>query len=287
MKIVLLIIITLLTGCSTNITTQSFVYQDKQLEQSLNIDQIKTELADAKVSASVSQISLTTEDGITLRGIKLIREDARVNIVFFSGNGMKISKSSKILNHFALIPANVVWFDYRGVGVSDKKEKLLLDDLRMDSLSIFDYAKNELPDSLPIAIHGLSMGSLIATYVANNKKTDGLILDGAISTVPELVDNLIPIWMSPFYTVNVSSELSEISNIDLIKNYHNPLLLLIGEDDQTTPVEYSKALYQASPSVTKVITIVPNVDHGVAMKKEQSIKAYQDFISQLPCCKSS
>jgi len=89
---------------SANYTTESFVYQDEQPEKQLNITKIQTDLTEAKISAVASAVSLTTEDGITLRGVKLINKDALVNIVFFSANGMKISTSSKILNMFSLLP---------------------------------------------------------------------------------------------------------------------------------------------------------------------------------------
>ena len=70
---------------------------------------------------------------------------------------------------------------------------------------------------MPTTIHGLSMGSLIATDVANNKDMDALIFDGAINKVPQLVDNLMPTWSKLFYSIYLSSELAEINNIDFIK----------------------------------------------------------------------
>ncbi|WP_057831497.1 alpha/beta hydrolase [Colwellia sp. TT2012] len=286
MKTITILFILLLSGCSANYTTESFVYQDDEPEKQLNITKIQTELAEANISAVVSDVSLKAEDGITLRGIKLINKDALVNIVFFSANGMKISTSSKILNKFSLLPANVIWFDYRGMGVSDKKDKLSLNNLRTDALRIFDFSKIEFPENLPTTIHGLSMGSLIASYVANNKDIDALILDGAISTVPQLVDNLMPTWSKLFYSINLSPELAEINNVDFIKEYNKPLLFLIGEDDSTTPVANSKELYDISPSSVKVLAIIPDTEHAQTMKKDKAIKAYQDFINNLVCCKN-
>ncbi|MBA6265264.1 MAG: alpha/beta hydrolase [Colwellia sp.] len=286
MKTVAILFFLLLSGCSANYTTESFVYQDEQPEKQLNITKIQTELIEANISAVVSAVSLTAEDGITLRGVKLVNQDALVNIVFFSANGMKVSTSSKILNKFSLLPANVIWFDYRGMGVSDKKENLSLNSLRSDALRIFDFSKGEFPTNLQTIIHGLSMGSLVASYVAGNKEIDALILDGAISTVPELVDNLMPTWSKPFYSVNLSAELAKINNIDLIKEYSKPLLFLIGEDDSTTPVVNSKELYNISSSLVKVLAIIPNTEHGETMRKDKAIKAYQDFINKLICCKN-
>jgi alpha/beta superfamily hydrolase len=284
MKIIAILFTLLLSSCSANYTTESFVYQDKQPEKQLDITKIQTDIDDAHISAVVSAVSLTTIDGTTLKGVKLLNDNALVNIVFFSANGMKISSSSKILNKFSLLPANVIWFDYRGVGVSDKKQKLSLNHLQTDALRVFDFSKNALPSNLPMTIHGLSMGSLIAAYVANNKEIEALTLDGAIYNVPQLVDNLIPTWSKPFYSITLSPELAEINNVDSIKTYNKPLLLLIGENDSITPIENSQALYNISTSKVKTLAIIPDTKHGETLKKDKAIEAYQAFIEQLVCC---
>lgn len=284
MKATTLLLFLLLSGCTANYTTQSFVYQDEKPEQGHDIDKIQNHLNDEDIIATVSAISLITKDGSTLKGVKLINKDALVNIVFFSANGMKIKTSSKILNKFSLLPANVIWFDYRGMGASDKKDILSLANLQTDALSIVDFSKTQLPTHIPFITHGLSMGSLIASYVANNRNVDALILDGAIHTVPELVDNLIPGWSKPFYTINLSPELANISNGDAIKSYKNPLLLLVGEDDSTTPVVNSQELLNLSGSKIKELAIIPDIGHGETMRKAETIEVYKQFIKQITCC---
>ena len=271
----------LLSGCSAHYTTESFIYQDSQPEKRLNIAKIQSELNAVDNSAVVSSVSLKFENGITLRGIKLMNKDALVNIVFFSANGMKISSSSRILNKFSLIPANVIWFDYQGMGVSDKNEKLSITSLRNDALQVFDFSKNDLPANLPIVIHGLSMGSVVASYVASSKETDALILDGAITTVSRIADNLMSAWSKPFYSITLSPELEEINNVDFLKKYRKPLLLLVGENDSTTPAKDSEELYNISPSKLKFLSIITNTEHAQTMKKGETIKAYQDFINRL------
>jgi alpha-beta hydrolase superfamily lysophospholipase len=200
---------------------------------------------------------------------------------------MKIRQSTKILNKFSLLPVNIIWFDYRGMGVSDKKSTLSLTNLKTDALGIFDYSKKTLPQHLPMAIHGLSMGSIIASYVAVNKDVDALILDGAISSVSTLVDNLMPTWSKAFYSVTLSVELAEIDNSDFIKDYTKPLLLIIGADDSITPPANSEQLYQLSPSQIKVLALISDTEHAMTMKKSQTIKAYLNFINTITCCKSS
>lgn len=281
MKICTIILSLLLSGCAVNITADSFIYQDDIAEKQLDLKAIKSKITHDADLTEISEISLITQKGITLKGVKLLHKNAQINIIFFGGGGMKISSSYDVLNQFSLLSANVIWFDYRGTGVSEKKENLNVSALKSDALIVFDFAIKNLPSGIPVAIHGLSMGSLLATYIANERSIDALILDGAISSVPELVDNLVPTWSKLFSTVKISPELAKIDNIELIKHYSKPLLFLVGENDSTTPVRFSQELYDASSSSVKKLEIIPNAEHGNTMKKNEAIKVYKHFINYL------
>lgn len=281
MKICTIFLILLLSGCAVNITADSFIYQDEKVEPELDLSFIEGKVSNNSALINISEVSLTTQEGSILKGVKLLHEDALVNIVFFGGSGMKISKAAGILNQFALLPANVIWFDYRGTGVSETKRKINVVDLQNDALTIFGFSTKNLPDSIPTTIHGLSMGSLLASYIASEREVNGLVLDGAISTVPALIDNVVPAWSTVFSTVTVSPELANIDNIALIKKYNNPLLFLAGNDDTTTPVKFSQDLYDASNSQEKTLAIIPDSEHGQTMKKDEAIRAYTLFINLL------
>jgi alpha-beta hydrolase superfamily lysophospholipase len=284
MKLITLIFALLLSGCAIDITTKSFVYQADNIDPALNLSDIQTTLSNAPVHSALSTVSLTSEDGLTLNGIKLIHDDAKVNVVLFGGNGMTISNASEILNHFVLLPANVIWFDYRGMGLSAKSDSLTIAQLKIDALSVFDFAEQSLPQDLPMLTDGISMGSLLAGYVASERNVDGVVLDGAINSVPQLVDNLIPTWTKIFSTVTVSPELAAINNSEIIKLIDTPLLLLAGEDDTTTPLVFAQQLYGASPSENKVLAIIPGTEHAQPMAKDEAISAYKLFIASLSCC---
>jgi hypothetical protein len=280
-------ILLLLSGCAINLTTDSFVYQDKAVEAQLNLTEIKTKITDDNGLINLNQVEVITSDNIKLKGVEFLHNNAIANIVLFGGNGMKISKANGILNQFSQLPANIIWFDYRGVGVSEKHEQLRVRDLQQDALVVYDFAHKHFSNDKPVLIHGISMGSLLATFVAGQRPIDGLILDGAISTVPDLIDNITPTWSKIFSTIVVADELNEIDNIELIKKYHNPLLFLASENDEVTPVNFSQALLQASDSREKSMAIIQNIGHGQTMKTEQALKQYIAFIDKLKCCNKS
>jgi len=282
--VILLTLLFLLSGCSVNITADSFIYQDEEVEAQVNVEEIRGKITHNSALINIAETSLTTQEGSVLKGVKLLRSDAMMNIILFGGSGMKISQSAGILNYFALLPVNVIWFDYRGVGVSEKNRELNVADLQTDALNIFDFSTINLPENIPTAIHGISMGSIMASYIASERVVDALILDGAISTVPELVEYVVPSWSKLFSTVTVSPELAKIDNIELIKKYHNPLLFLAGSDDTTTPIKFSQELFDAASSQDKTLAIIPDIGHGKNMKKDQAIAAYTIFIEKVTCC---
>lgn len=168
--------------------------------------------------------------------------------------------------------------------MSEKQESLSIEQIKMDALSIFDFSTTAFEQPLPIVIHGLSMGSLVGSYVASERAVDGLILDGAINSVPQLVDNLIPFWVKLFSTVTIADELAQIDNTQLLKAFDKPILFLIGSADSTTPVAFSEQLYRLSPSSNKVLEILPQTEHAQSLTQEAAITAYKSFIASLDCC---
>lgn len=79
----------------------------------------------------------------------------------------------------------------------------------------------------------------------------------------------------------MAPELAKIDNIQLIKNYSGPLLILVAQDDSITPVKFSQKLYEATSSSEKTLAIILDSEHGKPMKKNQTIKAYQRFIKKI------
>jgi len=280
-QIITLCLTVILGGCAVDISTKSFVYQAKTQDTALALGKISDTLSNISAPTTLHAISLTTDDKVTLNGIKLSHHQATANVVLFGGNGMTIAKSHKILNHFANIPVNIIWFDYRGSGLSQTIDALTIEQMKRDATTIVNFAKNQQQDNLPLLVHGISMGSLMAGSVSQESAIDGLILDGAITNVPDLVDNLMPFWSKPFTRVNLSAELADIDNTKLLADYTKPLLILAGDDDEQTPISFAKSLLNASKSTDKHLVVVKDSGHAQSIKDNDVIKQYQQFIESL------
>ena len=60
-----------------------------------------------------------------------------------------------------------------------------------------------------------------------------------------------------------------------------PVLLLVGSEDRTTPPRLSEALYAASPlpPARKTLAVVPGADHTDVLEHQQAIAAYRRFLA--------
>lgn len=88
--------------------------------------------------------------------------------------------------------------------------------------------------------------------------------------------------MTPFFvSTTIQPELAEISNTTLLERYAGPLLMLVGNEDDTTPVKFSQKLYQAAASERKTLAVIPGRDHGYSMESDKAIERYRRFIETL------
>ncbi|RDV25548.1 alpha/beta hydrolase [Alteromonas aestuariivivens] len=270
----------ILCSCALDVSPKSFIHQDSETKE-LDTTALLQAVNRAEAKISLTPVSLTNAQGILLSGVIASYPEPIVNIVFYAANGMTINNASALLAHFSRIPANILWVDYQGTGASEKAKKLQVAHLQADALQVFDYASKVFENNLPVVLHGLSMGSLLATYVAQNRSADGLVLDGAIGSVPDLVGNVVPPWSKPFTSVKIHPDLLKMNNVTMLSTYTGPLMLLVGEKDKKTPLVLSESLFAQSPSSKKELVVVPGATHGNNMKTPLVVDQYRRFVAGL------
>ncbi|QJR81253.1 alpha/beta hydrolase [Alteromonas pelagimontana] len=267
-------------GCAIDVSSSSYIYQTSA-PSPLDTTELLQAVNKDEAAVSITTVELTNAQGLTLTGVAVSYPKPVVNIVFYAGNGMTISKASGILHEFGKIPANILWIDYQGMGASAAAPRVLVDNLKADALQVFDYGKEVFPKNIPTIVHGLSMGSLFATYVANKREVDGVVLDSAISSVSDVAQNLVPQWTKVFTNLKISPELAIIDNSEYLARYRGPLLMLVGDRDQMTPISFSRELFRQSASTNKSIYVVLGGKHGKLMRNEAAVIRYQTFIETL------
>lgn len=261
----------LLPACqSISITEKHFLYPD---------DSITQEAIDTwERQQTLEFIKLKATDGTELSGALISQPNARFTLIYFGGNQFRLESQggelAKILSQFE---NNLLIMDHRGYGMSMGLPSISA--LQTDAVDIYDYVDSQ-PNlaELPIIVHGLSLGSVIAGSLAKQRPVSGLVLEGSTTTAKEMIDARVPWYAAPFIDLTISEELASVDNLANIEHYTGELLIMVGENDKTTPVSLSESLYQHAVTNTKQLFVVEGKGHGNAIKSEFFSTKYQTFV---------
>jgi len=243
--------------------------------------------ADAAVAAGYGfePLDIVANDGVHLRGALLRRPDASFTIIFYGGNIATAARTGlRRARELAPLNVNVVLVDYRGYGGSDVGP-MTSENFLQDGVTVFDHVAGR-PDIDPrrLLVHGHSMGSLIAGYVAANRQTAGVVLESSATTTQAYADNQVPWYGRPFVRVDVAESLRQQGNLNVIEQIDESLMVIVGERDRDTPVSFSRQLYLASPLPVdrRRLVVVPNASHSDVFGQPFALDAYREFLGSLP-----
>ena len=229
--------------------------------------------------ATVDDVSLQAADGTPLGGVQIRRPNADVEVLYFGGNAARADDMVAALTTFLGDQrANVTMIDYRGYGRSAGTPTI--DAMKSDALVSFDSLLAQAGDR-PIVVHGVSLGGFVAAYVAANRAPAGLILEATAPDVTTWARNQIPTYAKPIVRVKIAPALQIQSNVDALKQYSGPLLLIAGSRDAITPPRFMETLLTASPSHNKRMVIANGADHGFALNVRESRDAYAQFLDAI------
>jgi len=225
----------------------------------------------------VEPLGLSRSDNALARGLWLRQPASEKVVIYFGGNAMRIADSYRILEHLLALDSDVVWLDHRGLGASSGQADM--EGLMRDGLETFDHVA-ESTDK-PVVLYGLSLGSFIAGYVAVNRPAAGLILEASATTAEDWARALTPWYATPFVRLDIQRELVDAGNEQIVQRYTGPLFILVGEDDETTPVALSRALYDMAASGHKTLYIAPDKGHGNALTEPVAKRKLKRFVESL------
>jgi len=219
-------------------------------------------------------------DGVRLSAVLLRQPGARATILYFGGNGFTIERHGAwIAAVFAPLGVDLMIVDHRGYGRSEGIPTQA--NLEADGLAAFDYLAG-LPgrDPARIVVHGQSLGSFIAGRVAAERPTAGVVLESSATTTEDWVAANLTGARRLLVRAEIDPALRGRGNLPNMAWIEEPLLLLVGSADRTTPPRLSQALYAASPlpEGRKRLFIVPGANHTNVLGHIDAIEAYRAFL---------
>ena len=182
------------------------------------------------------------------------------NILFFHGNGEIVADYDELGSVYNQMGINFLPVDYRGYGRSTGKPTVSA--MMQDCHTVFDFGRNWLLENDfqgPIILMGRSLGSasVLELAAAHNKLVDGLIVESGFALAGPLLDLLgINIEVLGF------KEEKGFANIEKIRSFDNPTLIIHAEHDHIIPFSDGQALYDACPAADKSFLKIPGANHN-------------------------
>ena len=189
-----------------------------------------------KLEVDIQKVKIETEDNIQLLGWfhKKNLKDYKT-ILYFHGNAGKLENRIHKLNHFKDMNVNFLIIAWRGFSGNDgnPSEK----GLYIDGESTIKWLKNKGVEEENIIIYGESLGTGIATQIAQNKNFAGLVLETPFTSMVEAAKNFYPYIPVGFILKD------KYENDKKIKNVNIPVLIMHGEADQIVPFWMGKKVF--------------------------------------------
>jgi pimeloyl-ACP methyl ester carboxylesterase len=274
----ILLFIYLLSACAhIQVTDKNFLNPDSKTGFKATTTFDASALQSLLPLANLQTLSINGENNVTLRGIEIQQSNAKTTVLYFGGNAFHIDAGARqVAAHLGQCPVNISLFDYRGYGRSNGTPTI--ENMQADALAIYDSVRKTSTGKL--IVHGMSLGSFMAAYVAQHRALDGLILEATATNVSDWAYANTPWYAKSFVSFDIDQALKPIDNIKAARSHQSPALVIVGEKDKTTPQELGIKVYQAFPNSNKRLIVVPNAGHGGLLSSPETMPNYCQFLSQ-------
>jgi len=211
-------------------------------------------------SVNAIDLLMPVEHNIVVGGRFHMRDRSASNILFFHGNGEIVADYDELGPLYNRMGMNFLPIDYRGYGRSNGRPTITT--MMRDCHAVFEFTKEWLEGNgytgAFIAM-GRSLGSASALELASHHKTriDGLVVESGFAHTGPLLALL---------GVNASAmgfrEEKGLSNLEKIRTWDKPTLVIHAEFDHIIPFSDGQALYDACPSSDKTLLKIPGANHN-------------------------
>jgi len=190
-----------------------------------------------KLEVNIEKVKIKTPDKINLlswfhkKDLKKFK-----TIIYFHGNAGTLENRIHKLNHFKDMNVNFLIISWRGFSGNDGMPSE--EGLYVDGNSAINWLKNLGLSEEDIIIYGESLGTGVATEIAQNRNFAGLVLETPFTSMVEAAKNFYP-----YIPVGLLLKDKYKNNLK-IKNINIPVLVMHGESDQIVPFWMGKKIYE-------------------------------------------
>ena len=190
-----------------------------------------------KISVNIRKIKISTSDNINLLGWYHEKnlQDYKT-LIYFHGNAGSLENRIHKLNHFQDMNINFLIIAWRGFSGNNGKPSET--GLYEDGKSAIDWIKKKGVKENNLILYGESLGTGVATHLAQNRGFGGIILETPFTSMTDAAKKFYP-----YIPVDLLLK-DKFENYKKIKNINSPLLVMHGEVDQIVPFSMGKKIYE-------------------------------------------
>lgn len=188
-------------------------------------------------------VSIRTADSVQLRGWYLPASPTpgarhpTPALLWFYGNMETVSALAPIVRDLRPPGIALLIVDYRGYGESEGEPSEA--GIYRDAEAAWGYLASRADvDSTRIAVYGRSVGSAVATYLADVKPVRAVVLESPFSNAAEMAR--VHYAMLPRFVVRMS-----LDNLARVARLTAPLLIFHGAEDEIVPPRMGRAVAEA------------------------------------------
>ena len=190
-----------------------------------------------KISVDIENVRIKTSDNIELLGWyheKNLKDFK--TLIFFHGNAGSLETRIHKLNHFRDMNINfliIAWRGFSGNNGNPSEQGLY-----EDGKSAIDWLIKKGVSEKNLILYGESLGTGVATHLAQNKNFAGVILETPFTSMIDAAKKFYP-----YIPVKLLLK-DKFENYKKIKNINSPILIMHGEVDQLVPFSMGKKIYE-------------------------------------------
>jgi len=205
------------------------------------------------LDSNSEEVFIKTSDGKTINGI-YHKGEKPTTILYFHGNADSLKDWQYIASDFTELGYSFLIIDCRSFGKSNGK--LSEKGLYLDGKAAFNYLKNQ-KDVSPedLIIYGRSIGTGVATELASQSETKGLILEAPFTSLKKLANQKMPLLLPSLF---LSYSFDNLSKINKVKS---PVLFIHGNRDDLIKPSHSEQLYNTFSGKKKRL-LIPKAGHN-------------------------
>ena len=225
-----------------------------------------------QLKVSIEKIKIKTEDGIELVSwYHNKNNNNNKTILFLHGNAGSLENRIYKINHFGDMNINFLIIAWRGF--SGNNGKPTETGLYEDAKSAVRWLKSKGILEKNIIIYGESLGTGVATEIAQNKNFAGIILESPFTSMIDAGKTKYPYLPVKFLLKD------KYESNKKIKNIKSPILIMHGKVDNIVPFYMGKKMYELANEPK--YSYFSEYDDHMMEYNEKLINHLKKFISSL------